>query len=108
MRMDETDEKILELIRYNARMSYQEIADNVELSRVAVKKRVQKLEEAGIIRQYGEERYARRIAGRICTQRQKKPIETTGELAEIIKPIHRLGFWKNGTVKGKINDRICF
>ena len=50
--MDETDEKILELIRYNARMSYQEIADNVELSRVAVKKRIQKLEEAGIIRQY--------------------------------------------------------
>ena len=42
-------------------------------------------ELANIIWNYGEERYARRIAGRICTQRQKKPIETTGELAEIIK-----------------------
>lgn len=50
--MDGTDEKILELIRLNARMPYQEIADKVELSRVAVKKRIKKLEDAGIIRKY--------------------------------------------------------
>ena len=38
-----------------------------------------------IIWSYGEEKFARRIAGKICEERQKKPIETTGELSEIIK-----------------------
>ena len=50
--MDRTDEQILNLINGNARMSYQEIGDQVGISRVAAMKRVRKLEEAGIIRGY--------------------------------------------------------
>ncbi|ADL34626.1 HTH domain-containing protein [Butyrivibrio proteoclasticus B316] len=50
--MDEKDKQILNLIKGNARMSYQEIGDKLEISRVAAKKRVKKLEEEGIIRQY--------------------------------------------------------
>ncbi len=38
-----------------------------------------------VIRDYGEERYAARIAGAIVRQREKAPITTTGELAGIIK-----------------------
>jgi 16S rRNA (cytosine1402-N4)-methyltransferase len=38
-----------------------------------------------IIFEYGEERFARSIAGSITRARSVKPIETTGELAEIIK-----------------------
>lgn len=38
-----------------------------------------------VIRDFGEEKFAGRIARNICRQREKKPIETTGELAEIIK-----------------------
>lgn len=38
-----------------------------------------------IIRDYGEERYAKRIALGIAKSRQNKEIETTGELIEIIK-----------------------
>ena len=38
-----------------------------------------------ILREYGEERYAVRIAQRIDAQRKQKPIETTGELTQIIK-----------------------
>ncbi|MBQ3483102.1 MAG: 16S rRNA (cytosine(1402)-N(4))-methyltransferase RsmH [Clostridia bacterium] len=34
---------------------------------------------------YGEERFAPRIAARIVAQRESKPIETTAELAELIK-----------------------
>ena len=34
---------------------------------------------------YGEERFSRRIAAGIVEQRAKKPIETTGELAELIR-----------------------
>ena len=38
-----------------------------------------------ILREYGEEKFAARIAQRIETQRKQKPIETTGELNQIIK-----------------------
>lgn len=38
-----------------------------------------------ILRDYGEERFARNIARNICTARQEEPIRTTGELTEIIK-----------------------
>ena len=34
---------------------------------------------------YGEERFSGRIAAKIVTTREKKPIETTGELADLIK-----------------------
>lgn len=40
---------------------------------------------AGIIREYGEERFASRIAGAIVKEREKSPIETTGRLSDIIK-----------------------
>ena len=38
-----------------------------------------------ILYTYGEERFSARIAAKIISARQKKPIETTGELAELIK-----------------------
>ena len=38
-----------------------------------------------VIRDYGEEKFAKNIAKHIVMERQKKPIETTGELNEIIK-----------------------
>lgn len=38
-----------------------------------------------ILRDYGEERFARNIARNICAARQQEPIRTTGELTEIIK-----------------------
>ena len=50
--MDRTDETILSLLQGNARMTFQELGDAIGMSRVAAKKRVQKLEEAGVIRGY--------------------------------------------------------
>ena len=50
--MDDTNKDILKLLRDNGRMSFTEIGERLGLSRVAVKKRVSKLEEAGIIRGY--------------------------------------------------------
>lgn len=38
-----------------------------------------------IIREYGEEQFAKNIAKHICIERQKRPVRTTGELVEIIK-----------------------
>ncbi len=38
-----------------------------------------------VIRDYGEEKFAKNIAKHIVSAREKKPIETTGELSEIMK-----------------------
>lgn len=38
-----------------------------------------------VIRDYGEEKFAKNIAKHICMEREKKPVSTTGELIEIIK-----------------------
>ena len=38
-----------------------------------------------ILFEYGEEKFAPKIAAAICAAREKKPIETTGELSDIIK-----------------------
>ena len=50
--MDKIDEKILDLIKGKARMSFKEVGDKLGMSRVAAKKRIDKLEKAGIIRGY--------------------------------------------------------
>jgi 16S rRNA (cytosine1402-N4)-methyltransferase len=42
-------------------------------------------ELARIIRQYGEERWAGRIAAFIVDERKRRPVRTTGQLVEIIK-----------------------
>ena len=40
---------------------------------------------ARVFREFGEEKYALPIAKKICRAREKKPVETTGELVELIK-----------------------
>ena len=50
--LDEFDNKILSVLEKNARLSYSEIGEQVGLSRVAVKNRMNILEEKGIIQGY--------------------------------------------------------
>lgn len=50
--LDEVDQDILNLLSQNSRMSYMEIGKKVNLSRVAVKSRIQAMENEGIIEQY--------------------------------------------------------
>lgn len=47
--MDDTDRIILRLLNDDGRMSFTEIGEYLSMSRVAVKKRVRKLEESGVI-----------------------------------------------------------
>jgi 16S rRNA (cytosine1402-N4)-methyltransferase len=47
-----------------------------------------RVEEADLMKvlfEYGEERYSRRIARKIVAQRQQEPIETTRQLAELVR-----------------------
>ena len=50
--MDKTDELILDLLKSNARMSFEDLGTHIGMSRVAAKKRVTKLEREGVIRGY--------------------------------------------------------
>ena len=50
--IDDLNKDILRLLRDNGRMSFTEIGEKVGISRVAVMKRVKKLEDAGVIRGY--------------------------------------------------------
>ena len=50
--MDQINQRILELIRENARMSYSDIGKAVGISRVSAKKRMDAMEESGVIRGY--------------------------------------------------------
>jgi DNA-binding Lrp family transcriptional regulator len=50
--LDGIDRKIVALLRENARRSFQDIGDRVSLSAPAVKRRVDRLEERGILKGY--------------------------------------------------------
>ena len=54
--MDDTNKDILRILKDNGRMSFTEIGKKLGISRVAVQKRVKKMEDEGIIRGYKEAR----------------------------------------------------
>jgi DNA-binding Lrp family transcriptional regulator len=50
--MDPIDQRIVQLLRENARRSFQDIGSRVALSPPAVKRRVDRLEQQGVVRGY--------------------------------------------------------
>lgn len=52
MKIDETDRKILDILTENGRMSYVELGERVNLSRVAVRDRVEQLMKSGVIEKF--------------------------------------------------------
>lgn len=80
--LDESDQKIVRLLIENARISYSEIGEKVGLSRVAVKSRIQALEEKGIIEEYTTVINPQKISGAVSCYFE---IETTPEcLSKVI------------------------
>ncbi len=71
-------------------------------------------ELCNIITRYGEEKFARGIARNICKQRTEKPIETTLELAELIKDSVPAKYRREGhparktfqAIRIEVNDEI--
>ena len=74
--LDETDRSIVRQLIKNARMSYSDIAQQVGLSRVAVKMRIQALEKKGIIEEYTTIVNPQKISGAVSCYFE---IETTPE-----------------------------
>lgn len=52
MKLDSVDEKILSMLRENARMPYVEMAGRLGLSEAAVRRRVKKLVSSGVIKRF--------------------------------------------------------
>ena len=72
--LDELDRKIVQLLIENARISYSDIGEEIGISRVAVKARIQALEQKGIIEEYTTVINPQKISGAVSCYFE---IETT-------------------------------
>ena len=80
--LDESDQKIVRLLIENARVSYSDLGEKIGLSRVAVKARIQALEQRGISEEYTTVINPQKISGAVSCYFE---IETTpGGLSEVI------------------------
>lgn len=89
--LDDLDQKIIRCLIQNARMPYSEIGQQVGLSRVAVKMRVQALEKKGIIEEYTTIINPQKISGAISCYFEIETVPDT--LEEVISILE-----KNDTV----------
>ena len=85
--LDGLDQKIVRLLIENARSSYSDIGDKIGISRVAVKARIQALEQRGIIEEYTTVINPQKISGAVSCYFE---IETMPRcLAEVTEILHR-------------------
>lgn len=63
--LDALDQKIVQLLIENARISYSDIGEKIGISRVAVKARIQTLEQKGIIEEYTTVINPQKISGAV-------------------------------------------
>lgn len=80
--LDDLDQKIIRCLIQNARMPYSEIGQQVGISRVAVKMRVQALEKKGIIEEYTTIINPQKISGAISCYFEIETVPDT--LEEVI------------------------
>lgn len=84
--LDELDRKIVRLLIQNARMSYSEIGQQTGISRVAVKMRVQALEQKGVIEEYTTIINPQKISGAVsCYFEIETRPDALMEVAEILR-----------------------
>lgn len=95
--LDILDQKIIRLLIENARASYSEIGEEVGISRVAVKARIQALEQRGIIEEYTTIINPQRISGAVSCyfeiEMQPEALPTVSELLksnETITQVYRV------------------
>lgn len=75
--LDDLDQHIIQLLIKNARMSYSDIAQEVGISRVAVKTRIQSLEQRGVIEEYTTIINPQKISGAVSCYFE---LETTPDM----------------------------
>ena len=77
--LDELDQKIIQLLIENARISYSDIGEKTGISRVVVKARIQALEKKGVIEEYTTIINPQKISGAVSCyfEIEVKPDELT-------------------------------
>ena len=84
--LDALDQKIVRLLIENARISYSDIGQEVGISRVAVKARIQALEQRGIIEEYTTIINPQKISGAVSCYFEIETLpDTLAEVTEILK-----------------------
>lgn len=84
--LDALDQKIVRLLIENARISYSDIGQEVGISRVAVKARIQALEQRGIIEEYTTIINPQKISGAVsCYSEIETLPDTLAEVTETLK-----------------------
>lgn len=83
--LDALDQKIVRLLIENARISYSDIGQEVGISRVAVKARIQALEQRGIIEEYTTIINPQKISGAVSCYFEIETLPDT--LAEVSKTL---------------------
>ena len=84
--LDALDQKIVQLLIKNARISYSDIGQEVGISRVAVKARSQALEQRGIIEEYTTIINPQKISGAVSCYFEIETLpDTLAEVTEILK-----------------------
>ena len=83
--LDELDQKIVQLLIENARSSYSDIGQQIGISRVAVKARIQALENRGIIEEYTTIINPQKISGAVSCYFDIEEMEQL--IREVIAPL---------------------
>lgn len=84
--LDTLDQKIVRLLIENARISYSDIGEKTGISRVAVKARIQAMEERGIIEEYTTIINPQKISGAVSCYFEIETLpDTLGRVTEILE-----------------------
>ena len=83
--LDDLDQNSLKLLIKNARMSYSDIGQQVGISRVAVKMRIQALEQRGVIEEYTTVINPQKISGAVSCYFEIETLpETLAQVTELL------------------------
>ena len=102
--LDALDQKIVRLLIENARISYSDIGQEVGISRVAVKARIQALEQRGIIEEYTTIINPQKISGAVSCYFEIETLpDTLAEVTETLKENEAISQVYRVTGKNKLH-----
>ena len=112
--VDALDEQLLDILRDNSRLSYAELGREINLSPSAVRERVQKMEDSGIIEKYNILINNRKLGYeleafillKVFQGQLKHVIENIKKFPEI-KEAHRITGNQNLHLKAVIKNQLC-
>jgi Lrp/AsnC family leucine-responsive transcriptional regulator len=112
--LDAVDERLLDILKDNSRLSFAELGRKIELSPSAVRERVQRLEDFGIIKKYSVQVDTQKLGYgleafillKVFQGQLKHVIEKITDFPEIVEA-HRITGEHNLHLKVLLKDQLC-